>query len=168
MLSCWLSLVLVSNTTILEHKDVFTLINTHDYDYGVCWEWLGNWSGRANNLRPYVYVNGERFATCRLVYALVHSEVPDDQVVRHTCDMGAKPIGCCNPYHMELGTQRDNIIDMYSRDRRGTSHDEVKDVRLLHDKYKVPVAVIVRVTGIARRTVRDIISGARRSETVKE
>ena len=40
--------------------------------------------------------------------------MPDDLVVRHTCDNKA----CVNPDHLILGTHQDNSTDMVSRDRQ--------------------------------------------------
>jgi hypothetical protein len=39
--------------------------------------------------------------------------VPDGLFVLHTCDFGL----CCNPEHLYLGTQADNVADIQKRKR---------------------------------------------------
>lgn len=50
----------------------------------------------------------------RYAYAEANGPIPKGAVVRHECDNPA----CCNPAHMALGTQSDNIQDKVSRDRQ--------------------------------------------------
>ncbi|AMS02615.1 endonuclease [Gordonia phage Yvonnetastic] len=108
-----------------------------------CWPWtggvepfghgviyLGRFSGTPRNEKAH-----------RLAYEFHHGKPPGDLVVRHTCDNPP----CQNPRHLILGTQADNIRDMYSRSRNvndgrpGTSHPMHKisdaDVRDMRDRY---------------------------------
>jgi hypothetical protein len=82
----------------------------------LCWEWQG---GKFKN--GYGMFNAGRFAdgrqdtryTHRLAYELSHGPIPDGLVVRHDCDNKA----CCNPYHLQVGTQADNLMDASRRGR---------------------------------------------------
>jgi hypothetical protein len=58
------------------------------------------------------FYGDSRFAH-RLIYEECFGEIPKGQVVRHKCDNPA----CLNPEHLELGTQTDNVADMYKRNR---------------------------------------------------
>lgn len=49
----------------------------------------------------------------RISYYLATGVDPGRLVVRHTCDNRT----CVNPDHLVLGSQKDNIADMYARDR---------------------------------------------------
>lgn len=49
----------------------------------------------------------------RYVYGGFFGEVPDGMKVLHRCDNPP----CCNPQHLFIGTQRDNIVDMLKKGR---------------------------------------------------
>lgn len=51
--------------------------------------------------------------THRVMWEHLNGPIPSDMVVMHTCDNRA----CCNPHHLELGTQADNVRDMMKKDR---------------------------------------------------
>lgn len=107
-------------------------------DITVCWEWVGaknGWRlekryGRFRRNRPHcrrhslqAVVYAHRFAYC-LGNGMVNPEsLPKDMVVRHKCD---NPL-CCNPEHLELGTQLDNINDTRSR-RKKTGETKFEDI----------------------------------------
>lgn len=78
-----------------------------------CWEWQGK-----KNDSGYGRVTGAM--AHRVAYQLFNGPVPDDILIRHRCD---NP-GCCNPRHMLLGTNLDNMGDAVRRKRtaRGRGH----------------------------------------------
>ena len=51
----------------------------------------------------------------RVVYEAVNGPIPDGLVVRHTCDNPP----CCNPDHLVVGTQAENMRDRDERGRHG-------------------------------------------------
>jgi len=79
-----------------------------------CWEWDGHTNGdgygeisiRQSHLK-YLVVGCHRVA-----WMLVYGTIPDGQCVLHKCDNPT----CCNPLHLFLGTQLENIAD---RTRKG-------------------------------------------------
>jgi hypothetical protein len=91
-----------------------------------------------------VHVNGELKLAHRVAYCDAQGitlESISDKVVRHKCDTPS----CFNPSHLEIGTQADNMHDMYSRgravagDRKGErngaaklSADDVAEIKRLY------------------------------------
>lgn len=78
-----------------------------------CLLWSGTWSrgygvigrrvnGKSSNLRAH-----------RESYERHVGRIPNGMVVRHKCDTPA----CCNPAHLAIGTDADNVKDMHVRGR---------------------------------------------------
>jgi hypothetical protein len=109
-----------------------------------CWEWQGY------KARGYgsMMVSRVAYYAHRLVYGLTYPnsitfKAPKDkslkQFIMHKCDNPA----CCNPNHMELGSQEDNNKDAKNKGRaRGLknekhnlsvlSNEQVAQIRLFH------------------------------------
>lgn len=75
-----------------------------------CWEWQGY---RLPLGYGQIGVRKKVVLTHRLAWELTHGPIPDGLVVRHKCDNPP----CCNPDHLELGTQQDNVNDAIERNR---------------------------------------------------
>lgn len=116
-----------------------------------CWQWIG-YTNKKNGYGCTWY-NQKRILAHRFMWELMNDQtVPEGMVVMHTCD---NPL-CVNPYHLQLGTQRDNIIDMISKDRnnhpKGTKHHRYK---VTHDMIKE--AKKLKGDGKSAREVGDIL-----------
>lgn len=108
-------------------------------------------------------VNGKRVRVPahRVAFALHTGQDPAGFVVMHTCD---NP-GCVNPDHLRVGSQSDNIRDMYSKGRGRTgpsnsklSAEQVSDIRrdLAAGRKQ---RVIAAEFGVDQSTVSDIATG---------
>lgn len=62
---------------------------------------------------PRATVEGVWDRVHRHAYRKFKGEIPDGMVVRHKCDNRL----CCNPDHLEIGTQADNARDRVERGR---------------------------------------------------
>ena len=74
-----------------------------------CWEWQG--SVGSHGYGKFTQGRKWEMTSHRLAHTLTHGEIPKGQVVRHKCDNKR----CCNPSHLELGLQKDNVRDMFQR-----------------------------------------------------
>jgi len=84
-----------------------------------CFEWRGNLNNKGYGTKRMRKFGG-LMLTHRLAYAWANGmwgsngpEIPEGMKVLHTCDNPA----CCNPEHLELGTQTDNMRDCSSKRR---------------------------------------------------
>ena len=88
------------------------------------------------------WLNGKWIRAHRKAYIQNKGEIPDDLVVRHTCDNKA----CVNPDHLILGTHQDNSTDMVSRDR------QAKGEQVGTSKLTTEIVLIIRsMSGSARQ-----------------
>lgn len=79
-----------------------------------CWEWQRY--RHPDYGYGYVSYKQKKFATHRIVYTLIHGPIPKGMVVCHKCDV----IACCNPEHLFVASQRDNMKDCAVKNRRNT------------------------------------------------
>ena len=76
----------------------------------VCWPFQGCTSSWGYGI---IQISGKGYIASRVAYALATEEEPGKFHVCHTCD---NPI-CCNPAHLWLGTDADNVADMFAKGR---------------------------------------------------
>lgn len=83
-----------------------------DYSGGpdACWPWTGHRD--AAGYGKFQVGNRSRL-THRCAIALALGEVPRGKIVMHTCDNPS----CCNPAHLRVGTQGDNMMDKVRKGR---------------------------------------------------
>lgn len=92
--------------------EVFEKIEMFGGDRTRCWPWKGSLGGRDH--RPVISIFNKTHYAYRVVWMLVNGrELEPGEVVRHKCDNKM----CCNPDHLEVGTQKDNIDDTFRRER---------------------------------------------------
>lgn len=82
--------------------------------WDTCWLWTGELN-RMGYGRLDIYRNNRRYRVMahRLSYFLAHGSIPGDQLIRHTCDQPS----CCNPHHLILGDQKQNMQGAKTRGR---------------------------------------------------
>jgi hypothetical protein len=86
-----------------------------------CWLWTAaTFKNGYGMFAAGRFANGKtdtRYAH-RVAYELCIGQIPGGLQIRHSCDTPA----CCNPDHLRLGTQADNIHDSVVRGRRAKQH----------------------------------------------
>lgn len=85
---------------------------------GDCWPWRGY-------RLPKGYGRWRHILAHRIAWMLTHGPIPVGFHVLHHCDHP----WCCNPEHLWLGTNRDNIADRVNKGRspRGAIHWTARD-----------------------------------------
>lgn len=101
-----------------------------------CWLWTGpyypNGYGRITS-------KGKEILAHRLSYKLYKGQIEEGKVVMHTCDVRC----CVNPDHLKVGTQKENLHDMYDKGRRIQTGEHnhrakltEKEVKEIRTKYR--------------------------------
>ena len=97
-----------------------------------CWEWLAckNQDGYGRFM-----FNGKVSNSHRISWILTNGDIPFKMQVLHHCDNPS----CVNLKHLFLGTQKDNILDMWSKNRGNRynpSGDDSPSAKLNSSKVK--------------------------------
>lgn len=82
---------------------------------GGCWLWMGSTDSKGYG-KIFSHMEGRKnvlLQTHRAAYALLVAPIPDGLNVLHRCDTTR----CCNPDHLFLGTQADNMADKAKKGR---------------------------------------------------
>ena len=85
-----------------------------------CWIWIGGIYYTNCGCGPgygTFYYEGKRQYAHRVAYKLWVGEIPLGHNILHKCDT---PL-CCSPFHIESGTQQQNITDKMNRKRHPNS-----------------------------------------------
>jgi hypothetical protein len=106
---------------LLEGAKLYILRKCLVYDDG-CWLWVGCNDGRYG----HAWYMGQRFKAHRLAYLAWRGGIPPKKVLDHeVCDR----TNCCNPFHVEVVTQKKNIMRCFQIGRgrspflMGSAHD---------------------------------------------
>ncbi len=130
-----------------------------DRDPDACWVWQGHIS--ANQGYGQFTLDQRSIGAHVASYRLYKGNVPEGQLVRHTCDN--RP--CVNHAHLVAGTQLDNMTDCVERKRTargermgGAKMTEARVLRMreLHGEGATQTALAADF-GISKSTVSQII-----------
>lgn len=104
----------------------------------------------------------------RFIYEYYIEEIPEDLIIRHTCDN----VLCINPKHLKTGTLKDNARDMVVRGRASTGErngfskltdNEVDEIR---DLYRLKIfnqTELGNTYGVSQRHISNIVRHINRS-----
>lgn len=125
-----------------------------------CWEWQKCCSSDGYGQLSY---NNKQCTVHRLSYELFVNKIPLDKQILHSCD---NPI-CCNPDHLRVGTNYDNVQDRQNRNRqaKGITHgrhkltdNDIQEIRRLHSTGKYTHGNIAEVFDISRSHICNILN----------
>jgi len=93
-----------------------------------CWMWSAGKNPRGYGL---FNIRGKVWLAHRLAFAMAHGEIPNEQLVRHTCPGKHTEAtrACCRPDHLAVGTHAQNSAD---RHEHGTGHINVGEDNARH------------------------------------
>lgn len=130
-----------------------------------CWPWQAGTFAKGYgmfNIRRDEYGKQHTEYAHRIAYVLAKGDIPPGLVVRHTCDNPP----CCNPDHLLLGTQADNINDAavqghYSVPRPSIQKITDAQVRDIRESSEAGVALAERY-GVTPSCISQLRHGKRR------
>lgn len=127
-----------------------------------CWPYLG----RSHKGYGRFSFEGKEWRAHRLALWLSRGSL--EEQANHTCDNTI----CCNPTHLYVGSQRDNVKDRDTRGRRrapqGERHpaalltaEQVAQIRSLYSGRNGEQSALARRFGVSVSTVHLIVRGGR-------
>lgn len=124
-----------------------------------CWPWKGN---RHRQGYGFFKVGTRNVLAHRVAYCLTNGldilKFSSKIKVLHSCDN--QP--CCNPAHLFVGTQKNNIDDMIAKGRRGTCSAKLTPEQVIAIRADDrPYADIAAEYGVARHTVYLVVTRRR-------
>lgn len=127
-----------------------------------CWEWMAS---KHRQGYGQFFVDDRIEVSHRMAWMLYYEDtIPGGKCIMHTCDN----TGCCNPHHLQLGVQKQNIRDMFRKKRNNTPHgesqwcskftnDDIKNIRTRKDNGESADS-IAKDFGVSPSTIYRIIS----------
>jgi len=126
-----------------------------------CWEWLAQKTGRGYGR---FQINCKPWQAHRVAWVLTFGPIPEGLQCCHHCDNPS----CVNPYHLFLGTNKDNIVDAAKKGRtaRGKDHwkskltvGDVLEIREMYAEGDWTQQDIALAFDVSRPTIYKILSG---------
>jgi predicted XRE-type DNA-binding protein len=106
-----------------------------------------------------------------MVWTLTNGAIPEDQQVLHRCDNRR----CCNPSHLFLGTNADNVADRGAKNRSAPMAGQLNprakitpsDVAAIRGLYAAGLTQreIAARFGINQQSVSNVVTGVRWNHT---
>ncbi len=125
-----------------------------------CWVWQASKIGGGYGKFKCKKLTKSRYAH-RVSYIMHKGEIPEGQVVMHTCDNPS----CVNPDHLSLGTQKDNMLDASRKGRlkrRSISPRQVREARWMYSTTDMSYKSVAEMYGVSAQTVHNWLNQADR------
>lgn len=129
---------------------VYRLLTKVQIDYKTkCWNWLG-----AINKNGYGHIRYNNILLVhRVAYELFVKDIPNNLFILHKCDNKK----CCNPSHLFIGNNADNMRDMAIKERsRNTILTASKVKTILKSSH--PASYLAKKYGVSKSCIYGIKS----------
>lgn len=128
-----------------------------------CWEWQRSKDTKGYGLTGW---EGKLEKAHRMAYQAFVSKIPKGMCVLHKCDNRC----CCNPKHLFLGTNKDNVDDRVRKGRSAKRHGEnnpsvkltAAEVAFLKDFLPlraIPQKRVAEIFGVSNSAINKILLG---------
>ena len=142
-------------TLFIKTDDIFTYFKSKISNEGLCWVWSGSKNSKGYG---FVYYQGESHHAHRFSYEYYIGKIPVGMFVCHHCDNPS----CVNPNHLFVGSHKDNMIDMVSKNRhvgcRKLNKNKVLEIKALI-KNRVKYKQIANIYGVSESAIGNIACG---------
>lgn len=127
-----------------------------------CWPWLASC---VENGYGHFQLRRRMILAHRMAYMLVHGDIPHGKHILHSCDNRL----CCNPAHLHVGTNHENVKDKMQKGRHPRGSQTVRAKINEHDVEwlkratcdGMPIKDAAARLGIAPSTASNILAGRR-------
>jgi len=139
--------------------------------FSECWLWAGANKGTGYGMVSLGDHGGRhvKVSAHRLMYSIHFGDIPDGMLVLHSCHNGH--LGCVTPWHLKLGTAKDNTADCIAigRDRSGKKSPTITGsrnhnarlteelVKQIRAEYKLGITThrkLARKYGVGKTTIQ--------------
>lgn len=120
---------------------------------GVCWIWTGHHKSGYGRLKIFGKDTNSHIVSCEAKYG---RRLQKGEVTRHLCDITS----CCNPEHLEFGSQKMNCADRDKNGHRGNyklNIEKAREIRKEKSNGMTTTALAMKY-GHDKETIRNIIN----------
>lgn len=117
-----------------------------------CWEYK---AGKNQQGYGQLWYDDKNMRAHIVAYMLAYGEIPNGMCVLHHCDRPS----CCNPNHLFLGTQQDNVKDMLNKGRGKylANYDIAEDIRNIYNIGGITQKELSNEFGISQGEINCIL-----------